>query len=51
MATLFGMRNAIVQVYWRLDYQAVYRAVTEELGDFGEFARQVQRYLAGQETS
>lgn len=40
-----GMRNAIVHVYWRLDYQAVYRAVTDELADVDEFARQVQRYL------
>lgn len=40
-----GMRNAIVHVYWRLDYQAICRAVTEELVDFDEFARQVRRYL------
>jgi uncharacterized protein YutE (UPF0331/DUF86 family)/predicted nucleotidyltransferase len=40
-----GMRNAIVHIYWRLDYQAVYRAVTDELADFDEFARQVQGYL------
>ncbi len=40
-----GMRNAIVHVYWQLDYQAIYRAVADELADFDEFARQVQRYL------
>lgn len=40
-----GMRNAIVHVYWRLDYQAIYRAVTEQLADFDEFARQVRAYL------
>jgi uncharacterized protein YutE (UPF0331/DUF86 family)/predicted nucleotidyltransferase len=40
-----GMRNAIVHVYWRLDYQAIYQAVTEGLVDFDEFARQVQTYL------
>ena len=40
-----GMRNAIVRVYWRLDYQAIYQAVTEELADFAEFARQVTLYL------
>jgi len=39
-----GMRNAIVHVYWRLDYQAIYRAVTEQLTDFDEFARQVRDY-------
>lgn len=40
-----GMRNAIVHVYWRLDYQAVYRAAMEQLADFDEFARQVRQYL------
>ena len=39
-----GMRNAIVHVYWRLDYQAIYRAVTEQLSDFDEFARQARTY-------
>lgn len=42
-----GMRNAIVHVYWRLDYQAIYRAVTEQLVDFDEFARQVRTYSGG----
>ena len=40
-----GMRNAIVHVYWRLDYEAIYRAVTEGLHDLDEFARQVRDYL------
>ena len=40
-----GMRNAIVHVYWRLDYRAIYGAVTEQLADFDEFARQVQASL------
>jgi len=40
-----GMRNAIVHVYWRLDYQAIYRVVTEQLTDFDEFARQVRACL------
>ncbi len=39
-----GMRNAIVHVYWRLDYQAIHRAITEGLIDFDEFARQVRAY-------
>jgi uncharacterized protein YutE (UPF0331/DUF86 family)/predicted nucleotidyltransferase len=43
-----GMRNAIVHVYWRLDYEAIYRAITEELADFDEFARQVGRFLEKQ---
>lgn len=40
-----GMRNAIVHVYWRLDYLAIYRAVTEQLDNLDEFARQVERYM------
>lgn len=40
-----GMRNAIVHVYWRLDYQAIHRVLSEELGHFDEFARQVHDYL------
>ena len=40
-----GMRNAIVHVYWGLDYQAIYQAVTEGLHDLDEFARQVRTYL------
>lgn len=40
-----GMRNAIVHVYWRLDYRAIYQAVTEQLSDFDEFARQVRDIL------
>jgi len=40
-----GMRNAIVHIYWRLDYEAVYQALTQGLTDLDEFARQVQSYL------
>ena len=40
-----GMRNAIVHVYTRLDYAAIYRAVTTDLADFDEFARQVRAKL------
>jgi len=43
-----GMRNAIVHVYWRLDYDAIYEAITRRLGDFDEFARQVRDYLESQ---
>ncbi len=43
-----GMRNAIVHIYWRLDYQAIYHAVTEQLRDLDEFARQVRAYLQRQ---
>jgi uncharacterized protein YutE (UPF0331/DUF86 family) len=40
-----GMRNAIVHVYWRLDYVAIYRVITEQLIDLDEFARQTRRHL------
>jgi uncharacterized protein YutE (UPF0331/DUF86 family) len=43
-----GMRNAIAHVYWRLDYRAIHRAVTEQLTDLDEFARQVRAYLQRQ---
>jgi len=40
-----GMRNAIVHVYWRLDYEAIYKVISQRLEDFDEFARQVEDYL------
>ena len=40
-----GMRNAIVHVYWRLDYEAISRAVTEQLADFDEFVRYTEDFL------
>lgn len=40
-----GMRNAIVHVYLRLDYEAIYEVISRRLEDFDEFARQVKRYL------
>ncbi len=40
-----GMRNAIVHVYWKLDYRAIYQASTAQLTDFDDFARQVRTYL------
>ncbi len=40
-----GMRNAIVHVYWRLDYGAIYEVISQRLGDLDEFARQVKDYL------
>jgi uncharacterized protein YutE (UPF0331/DUF86 family) len=40
-----AFRFGIVHIYWRLDYQAIYRAVTEELAYFDELARQVRSYM------
>jgi uncharacterized protein YutE (UPF0331/DUF86 family)/predicted nucleotidyltransferase len=42
-----GMRNAIVHVYWQLDYGAIYEAIAQRLEEFDEFARQVKGYLEG----
>lgn len=44
-----GMRNAIVHVYWRLDYEAIYKVISQRLEDFDEFARQVKNYLEKKE--
>ena len=41
-----GMRNAIVHVYWRLDYTEIYRVITEQLIDLDEFARQTRHILS-----
>ncbi|MEW5766373.1 MAG: HepT-like ribonuclease domain-containing protein [bacterium] len=40
-----GMRNAIVHVYWNLDYQVIYKAITENLADLDEFAKRVEEFL------
>lgn len=40
-----GMRNAIVHVYWRLDYRAIYEVMMQRVEEFDEFARQVKGHL------
>lgn len=40
-----GMRNAIVHVYWDLDYEKIYRMVKENLSDFENFARYILEYI------
>lgn len=40
-----GMRNAIVHVYWNLDYEKVYRMITENLSDFEDFVRYAIEYI------
>jgi uncharacterized protein YutE (UPF0331/DUF86 family) len=42
-----GMRNAIVHVYWNLDYAAIYEAVSR-LSDFDDFGRYVLQFLQRQ---
>ncbi|MCL0087292.1 DUF86 domain-containing protein [Dehalococcoidia bacterium] len=42
-----GMRNAIVHLYWNLDYAAIYEAVSR-LSDFDDFARYVLQFLQRQ---
>lgn len=46
-----GVRDAIVHVYWRLDYRAIYETVTQKLRDFDGVARQVKRYLASEDAA
>lgn len=40
-----GMRNAIVHVYWNLDYEKVYRMIKENLSDFENLARYIIEYV------
>ncbi len=45
-----GMSNAILHVYWNLDFKKVYEMVTENLKDFEDFARYVVEYVEGEYT-
>lgn len=40
-----GMRNAIVHVYWNLDYKEIYTMITENLNDFENFVKYVVEYV------
>lgn len=40
-----GMRNAIVHVYWNLDYKKIYKMIKENLSDFENFARYIIEYV------
>ena len=44
-----GMRNAIVHVYWNLDYEKIYSMVTENLDDFAIFVRSIFEYAEKEE--
>lgn len=46
-----GFRNVIVHGYLDIDPAVVHRVLTERLDDFAEFARHVERYLAGADTN
>ena len=39
------MRNAIVHVYWDLDYGTVFETVKNRLADFEDFARYIMEYV------
>ncbi len=45
-----GMRNAIVHVYWNLDYEKVFEMVKERLSDFEDFARYILDYVSKEES-
>lgn len=40
-----GMRNAIVHVYWNLDYGTIFETVKNRLADFEDFARYIMEYV------
>lgn len=40
-----GMRNAIVRVYWNLDYEKLFEMVKNHLSDFEDFARFILDYM------
>jgi uncharacterized protein YutE (UPF0331/DUF86 family)/predicted nucleotidyltransferase len=44
-----GMRNAIVHVYWNLDYEKIYMMIKENLSDFGNFVRYIIEYVEKEE--
>lgn len=40
-----GMRNAIVHIYWNLDYEKIFETAKDRLNDFEEFARHIINYI------
>lgn len=40
-----GMRNAIVLVYWNLDYKKIYSVIKENIYDFETFVRCITEYI------
>jgi uncharacterized protein YutE (UPF0331/DUF86 family)/predicted nucleotidyltransferase len=44
-----GMRNAIVHVYWNLDYEKIYQMITENLEDFEAFAKYILKFIEADE--
>lgn len=47
MAKAVGFRNTAVHAYQAIDWQIVYSIITERLGDFASFIREVDDYIAG----
>lgn len=45
MVKAVGFRNTAVHAYQEIDWQIVYRIVTEHLDDFREYARQMARVI------
>lgn len=44
-----GMRNAIVHVYWNLDYEKIYQMITANVNDFENFVRIILEYQEREE--
>jgi uncharacterized protein YutE (UPF0331/DUF86 family) len=49
MMKAVGFRNTAVHAYQRIDWQIVHSIVTDRLGDFSDFIREVDAYLARNE--
>jgi uncharacterized protein YutE (UPF0331/DUF86 family) len=47
LAPVAGFRNILVHGYLEIDVRVVHRLLNERLEDFSEFARVVERHLAG----
>ncbi len=45
MAKSVGFRNTAVHAYQEIDWNIVYRIITEHLGDFRDFARQILKII------
>lgn len=45
MVKAVGFRNTAVHAYQAIDWQIVYRIITEHLDDFREYARQIMRVI------
>ena len=41
-----GLRNRLVHLYWEVDDALIYSFLQNDLGDFDQFIRYIENYLA-----